>query len=51
MCVERTFKIQNGSWRIIIRSVDVPLLYMGGTISTYILLHNMYTIGNDKFDM
>ena len=50
MCVERAFGIFKGRWRIILRISDIPLRHMADVIATCITLHNMCTIGKDKFD-
>jgi hypothetical protein len=51
MCVERAFGILKGRWRIIMRRADIPLRYMADVVCTCIILHNMCTIGKNKFDM
>ena len=51
MCVERAFGILKGRWRIIMRRVDLPLRQMIDVVAACIVLHNMRTIGNDKFDI
>ena len=51
MCVDSTFGILKGSWRIIMRRADIPLRHMTDIVATFILLHNMCNIRKDKFDM
>ena len=51
MCIKRAFEILKVRWRIIIRRVGILLRYIANIITTCIVLHNMYIIGNDKFDM
>ena len=51
MCVERAFGILKGRWRIIIRRSDTLLRHMTDVIATCSTLHNMCTIGKDKFDI
>ena len=50
MCVECVFGNMKGRWRIIIRRIDISVRHMADIV-TCIVLHNMCTIGNDKFDM
>ena len=51
MCVERAFGILKGRWRIIMRRANIPLRHMADVVVTCIILHNMCTIGKDKFDI
>lgn len=43
MCIECNSEILKGDWRIIMRRVDI--------VATCIVLHNMYIIDKDKFDL
>ena len=51
MCIERAFRILKDKWEIIMRRVDIPLRHMTNVIATCIVLHNMFTIRNDIFDI
>lgn len=50
MCVKHTFGILKERYRIFMR-FDIPLWYVTHIVAICIVLHNMYTICKDKFDM
>ena len=49
ICVERVFRFLKEKWRIIIKMADILLRHIIDIITICIALHNMYTIGKDKF--
>lgn len=51
ICAECTFKILKRKWRIIMKNVDKLVQHMVDVVATCILIHNLYIIGNDSFDI
>ena len=51
ICAEYTFKILKRKWRIIMKNVDKLVQHMVDVVATCILIHNLYIIGNDSFDI
>lgn len=49
--MERALGILKGRWHIIMRIIDKPLQHMTDVVVTYIVLHNISTIGKNKFDI
>lgn len=44
MCIEQTFRMLKGRWRILLKRVDVNLRNVPDLVSTYLDLHNMSMI-------
>ena len=49
MCVERSFGMLKGRWRILLKRIDVDLKNVPGLVSVCIVLHNMCVILGDQF--
>ena len=49
MCVERTFGMLKGRWRIFLKMIDVHLKNVSDLILTCLVLHNMCLIFGDDF--
>ena len=49
MCVERTFGMLKGRWRILLKRIDVHLKNVPDLVSTCLVLHNICIILGDSF--
>ena len=49
MCVERTFSMLKGRWRILLKMIDVYLKNVPDLVAIYLVLHNMCIIFGDNF--
>ena len=47
MCVERTFGILKGRWRLIMKKNEVLLRNMPDIVATCIMLHNLCIVNNE----
>jgi hypothetical protein len=51
MSVETTFGMLKGSFKILLKKVDIPLHHMLDLVTICICLHNMCIANLDGFDM
>ena len=49
MCIERSFGMLKGRWRILLKRIDVHLKNVPELVSTCLVLHNICVILGDKF--
>ena len=51
MAIERAFGILKGTWRILLKRIDVPLKNIPDIVTARLFLHNLCIMESDGFDM